>query len=101
MQSRPMRRLAKILVREHHNFSFRQLARIHQITNAAGKPNPGLVKHLIDGYQPRRAATLARIPVPPVEPRIVKEPVRRVLSGAWKLHGRWVGPEEYFNRDRQ
>jgi hypothetical protein len=29
-------------------------------------------------------------------PVVRDEPTRYVLTGAWKLHGHWVGPEEYF-----
>lgn len=100
MQTRPIRRLARILSKASRSTSFRQLAKTYRITTPAGKPNPGLVKHLIDGYQPHRPDTLSRCPVPPVQPRIHAEPIRRVLTGAWRLDGRWVGPEEFFGARR-
>jgi hypothetical protein len=99
MQTRPIRRLAAKMAQERRlepPVSYPKIARKYGITTPKGKPNPGMVKRLIDGYQPRRPATLARIPIPPVEPKIHAEPIRRVLIGAWKLDGRWVGPEEYF-----
>lgn len=96
MQTRPIRRLARILAKESHSTSFRKLAKTYRIVTPKGKPNSGMVFRLVNGYQPKRASTLARIPIPPEPPRI--EPTRRVLIGAWRLDGRWVSPEEYFGR---
>ena len=78
--------------------SFPKLAKLYGITTPAGQPNPGMVKRLIDGYQPKRLATLKRCGIFPAHPIATfgEEPDRRVLVGAWKLHGRWVSPEEYF-----
>jgi hypothetical protein len=94
MQTRPIRRLARKMAQEHRFTSLRNLARKFGITTPTGKPNPGMVKRIMDGYQPRRPSTLRRVPIPPPDP--VDEPIRRVLTGAWRLHGRWVSPEEYF-----
>lgn len=96
MQSRSIRRLSKIMASANRSMSFRQVAKTYQITTPKGKPNPGMVKRIIDGYQPKRRSTLARCPVPPRPPRIKHEPIRRVLVGAWRKDRRWVGPEEYF-----
>jgi len=97
MQTRPIRRLAKLLAKERRFLSYPKLAKKYQITTPAGKPNPGMVKRLIEGYQPHRPATLRRCPVPPAPPPVIHdEPARRVLIGAWRLDGRWVGPEEIF-----
>lgn len=98
MQSRSIRRLARILTKEGHSTSLRELAKIYEIVTPTGKPNSGMVYRLINGYQPKRASTLARIPIPPEPPKI--EPTRRVLIGAWRLDGSWVSPEEYFGGKR-
>jgi hypothetical protein len=78
--------------------SFPKVARTFGITTPDGNPNPGMVKRLIDGYQPRRPDTLKRCGIfPVIKPvQIQDEPARRVLTGAWKLCNRWVGPEEFF-----
>lgn len=98
MQTRPIARLARILAKESRSASLRWLAKTYGIVTPAGKPNSGMVYRLINGYQPKRASTLARIPIPPEPPKI--EPTRRVLVGAWRLDGRWVSPEEYFGGKR-
>lgn len=79
--------------------SERQVAKMFGITTPGGKPNGRMVKHLIDGYIPSNADTLRRCGLfPKVSESVIHdEPPRRVLIGAWKLHGRWVSPEEYFN----
>jgi hypothetical protein len=96
MQSRSIRRLSKIMASASRSMSFRQVAKTYQITTPKGKPNPGMVKRIIDGYQPKRRSTLERCPVPPRPPRIKHEPIRRVLIGAWRLRGHWISPEEFF-----
>jgi hypothetical protein len=98
MQSRLTRRLSEKLSKAHRSMSFRAVARKFEITTPAGKPNSGMVKRLIEGYQPKKFDTLWRchlLPQPKM-PTIHDEPIRRVLIGAWRMNGRWVGPEEYF-----
>jgi hypothetical protein len=97
MQTRPMKRLARILAKEHRFMSFPQLAKKYSITTPEGKPNPGMVKRIIEGYQPRKADTLNRCPIPPIPTPEIIEPQRRVLLGAWKLGKNWVTPEDYFH----
>jgi hypothetical protein len=98
MQSRLTRRVAQKLAIAHRSMSFRQVAKLYGIVTESGKPNPGLVKHLIDGYQPRRPDTLRRCGLlrAPRPRMLPEEPTRRVLIGAWKRGRRWVSPEEYF-----
>lgn len=78
--------------------SRRQTAKAFGIVTPSGEPNGSMVKMLIDGYIPRREDTLRRcgLLVMPRPPIIHDEPAHRVLMGAWKLHGHWVSPEEYF-----
>jgi hypothetical protein len=78
--------------------SFRKVARFYNILTPGGKPNGGMVKRLIQGYQPKRQNTLLRCGLlPTVLPIIIpEEPARRVLIGAWKMGGSWVSPEQYF-----
>jgi hypothetical protein len=97
MQTRPMKHLAKILAKERHSMSFPELAKKYHITTPTGKPNPGMVKKIIDGYQPKRTDTLNRCPIPPMRETEIVEPTRRVLSGAWRLGSNWVSPEDYFH----
>jgi hypothetical protein len=98
MQTRLTQRLARKLAKAKRSASFPAVARMFEITTPAGKPNPGMVKRLIEGYQPKKLDTLRRchlLPRPKL-PVIHDEPTRRVLIGAWRLRRRWVGPEEYF-----
>ena len=98
MKSRLTRQLSQKLAQAHRSMSYRRVAKAYGITTPAGRPNGGMVKRLIDGYQPKRTDTLLRcglIPQP-VEPIIPDEPTRRVITGAWKLGTRWVSPEEIF-----
>jgi hypothetical protein len=97
MQTRSTRRLARKMALAARSMSFRQVAKMFGIVTPEGKPNPGMVYRIIhQGYEPKRPDTIRRCPVPPVEPVIHDEPIRRVLTGAWKLDGRWVSPEEFF-----
>ena len=101
MQNRPtlrrIRRLASRLAKASLTMSRRQVAKKFGITTPGGRSNGIMVKRLLDGYVPVREDTLRRCGLlTPPKPRIPNEPVRRVLIGAWKLNGRWVGPEEYF-----
>ena len=107
MQSRPTRRLAQILARTLKKTSFRETAKMHKILTEDGRPDPGMVKQLVKGYEPMKISTRSRLGLPPLPycpeckrrtvqhhehtPKpIADEPIRRVLSGAWRLpNGQW------------
>ena len=91
-------RLAARLEKACLTMSRRQAARAYGITTPNGEPNGIMVKHLIDGYVPVRDDTLLRCGLlPTVIPLVIpEENARRVLTGAWKLGGHWVSPEEFF-----
>lgn len=119
MQTRPTRQLARILAATLKTASFRETARQHKILTADGRPDPGLVKLLVNGYEPINDITRARLGLPPlpyctqchrrrpmhtneskppVQPE--DEPARRVLSGAWFFGGQWVDIETVFGVSR-
>jgi hypothetical protein len=77
------------------HLSHHQVAKAFGMITPSGQPNARAVAHILTGYLPRNIDTLRRwgLLAPPTPP---DEPARRVLSGAWKLRGRWVSPEEYF-----
>jgi len=90
--------LAARLAKASMTMSRRQVAKTFGITTPSGEPNGIMVKHLIDGYVPKREDTRRRCGLlnPPKPQVFLDEPLHRVLIGAWKLHGLWVSPEEYF-----
>jgi hypothetical protein len=96
--TRRYRRLASRLAKASLTMSRRQIAKRFGITTPGGEPNGRMVKWLIDGYVPAHEDTLRRcgLLTPPKPRAIPEEPTRRVLTGPWYLHGRLVGPEEYF-----
>jgi hypothetical protein len=69
MQIRTTARLSRILASAVKKSSFRQAAIDHNIFTADGRPDPGMVKHLINGYEPRRPETRARLGLPAVCPQ--------------------------------
>jgi hypothetical protein len=94
-------------------------AREFKIFTPSGKLAGNLVKAIIDGYEPKRHQTRLRCGLPEELPycptcrrrvvhkhdhpadEIPDEPIRRVLTGAWRTpDGRWVSPEEKFGQHR-
>jgi hypothetical protein len=102
MQTRPNTRLirhrASQVKKAARHLSHHQVAKYFGMITPSGQLNTRAVAHILTGYLPRNIDTLRRwglladIESPVPHP----EPTRRVLTGAWKLHGRWVSPEEYF-----
>ena len=64
MQSRVTRRLALKMASYHQKHSFTEVARKFGIINPSGLPSKGLAKQIIQGYEPRRKKTRARIGLP-------------------------------------
>ena len=64
MQSRPVRRLAMKMASYARNHSLSNVARKYHIIDPHGKPSRGLVKQIIEGYEPRRSCTRTRIGLP-------------------------------------
>ena len=96
--TRRTRSLAKKLAKASLTMSRRKVAKAFGITTPGGEPNGIMVKHLIDGYIPVREDTIRRCGLlRDPRPRVIpEEPTRRVLTGAWKRHGHWISPEEFF-----
>jgi hypothetical protein len=69
MKTRPTTQLARILASAVKKSNFRKVAIEYQILTADRLPNPGMVKQLINGYEPRRPETRARLGLPAVCPQ--------------------------------
>ena len=99
MQTRLTKQLAQKLRKAHRSMSFRKAARFYGILTPSGRPNGGMAKRIIQGYQPKHEDTLRRcglIPDPKAFQVPEDEPTRRVLTGAWKIGSSWASPEEFF-----
>jgi hypothetical protein len=99
MPNRPNTRLIRHKASEvklaARHFSHHQVAKTFGMITPSGQLNTRAVAHILTGYIPRKIDTLRRWGLlAPATPPV--EPARRVLTGAWKLCGRWVSPEEYF-----
>jgi hypothetical protein len=77
MQTRPTTRLARILASAHRKKSFRQIAIQYQILTPGGHPDKGMVKRIIDGYEPKLPETRARLGLPPL-PAVCPSCKRRI-----------------------
>jgi len=104
MQNRPNTRLirhrASEVKKAARKMSRHQVAKAYGMITPSGQLNTRAVTHILAGYIPRNIDTLRRwgLLTDIASPIIRDEPARRVLTGAWKLHGNWVRPEEYFGR---
>src|ERR1035437_7222604 len=96
--TRPIHHKAAEIKRAGRKMSLMQLAKAFGIITPSGLPNKRAVRWILDGYIPSSPDSLQRwgLLAPPNPPEIRDEPAHRVLMGAWKLHGCWVSPEEYF-----
>lgn len=92
MQSRPVRRLAAKLRSERRRKkpkSYRRLSLDYGILSSNGTPNPGLVKNIIDGFEPTDPDTRRRIHLPPLDHcphclRKLKVSEQRSHQAAWR-----------------
>jgi hypothetical protein len=95
---RQIRHRAAQIKKAAYGMSRLEAAKAFGITTPDGRPNKMAITHLLNGYIPTHEETLRRwgLLADPEPAAILAEPTRRVLIGAWKLYGHWVGPEEYF-----
>ena len=76
-----------------------QTCKTFGIVTPDGRYNKKAVTLLLEGYIPAHEETLRRWGLlgKDAQPAIVlDEPARRVVTGAWKIGGQWVSPEEFF-----
>jgi hypothetical protein len=64
MQSRPVRRLASKMASYARKHSLSDVARKYHVIDPHGRPSRGLVKQIIEGYEPKRPVTRVRIGLP-------------------------------------
>jgi hypothetical protein len=69
MQTRPTARLSSKLARYARKHSLRETARRYGILDPYGRPSKGMVRLLLDGYEPKTEATRMRIGLPAKLPR--------------------------------
>ena len=103
MQTRPntrlIRHMATRIKKAALKMSRSQTALLFGMVTPDGRPNVKAVTLIQEGHIPankdtqRRWGLLGKDAIPAVIP---DEPARRVLYGAWNLHGCWVDPEDYF-----
>lgn len=62
MQTRAFSRLQrKVLAQRRSGASWREVAKRCGIVTADGRPNPGMAKHIADGYEPKSRALRVRV----------------------------------------
>ena len=71
MQTRPTCRLVQKMARYARKHSRRQVAEKFGIVDPHGQPSKGLVKMLLDGYEPIKPETRIRLGLPPELPKPV------------------------------
>ena len=96
--ARQIRHKASEIKKAARRMSRLQVAKRFGIVTPSGQPNKKAVTFLLTGYIPTNLDTQQRwgLLADPEPQPIQEEPARRVLIGAWKLHGLWVSPEEFF-----
>jgi hypothetical protein len=101
VSARAIRHRANQIKKAARRTSYLGTAKAFGITTPDGRPNTRAVKFLLEGYIPAKEDTLRRWGLLGKDAQsaiILDEPDRRVITGAWKINGRWVGPEEFFSK---